>query len=89
MGKTVYKIGDYELVWEFGKDENNISKQPINNLYIDNVWNMLETVGSDEVCTWVRIVEPDRFVFSTFRGINYEMQVEGESVVFVSKEIVK
>ena len=60
-----------------------------NNLYIEKLWNMKDTVGFDDYCENVEIVDDNRFYFWTFKCMKYEMQISGDKVECVSKVFTK
>lgn len=65
-----YKIKDKELVWNEDLSDNN--------LYIEGLWNMKETVGHDECCVLLRMIDDDSFYFATYNGMGYTMKLEEE-----------
>ena len=80
--RTEYLIGSYKLIWDF----NGII---LNNLYIEGVWNMRDTVGYDEWCVAVSLLSDDMFTFNTFNCIRYTMKINNEMVTLINKKFTK
>lgn len=84
-----YIIQGKRLIWEFDKKESAASCLTENNLYIEDVWNMKDTVGYTDTCVSVSVLSGDSFYFVTFRGLGFTMKIVGEKVDCVSKHITK
>lgn len=80
--RTEYMIGNYKLIW--ANPDNNP-----NNLYIEGVWNMRDTVGHDEWCVAVSLLADDMFAFNTFNCIRYTIKINNGTVVLIDKKITK
>lgn len=80
--RTEYLIGSCKLIW-------NNPDNTLNNLYIEGLWNMRDTVGYDERCVDVSILSCDMFTFNTFNCIQYTMKINDEIVTLIDKKITK
>jgi len=78
-----------KLIWEFGKNESAASRLIENNLFIEDVWNMKDTVRYTDTCVSVSVLSEDSFCFVTFRGLSFTMRIVGEKVECVSKQITR
>ena len=86
-----YRMGGYVLSWDYDPDEHDARNLKDNNLYIEGIWNMSDTVGGKrpDTCTGVQIIDDKTFSFTTFRGMRYTMTIEGGKVELVTKILVK
>ena len=84
-----YTIQNQTLIWDFDKVESNAAKLKDNNLYIEGIWNMKDTVGYADVCVSVSILSDDTFYFVTFCGLGFTMKLVGNSVECTKKQITK
>lgn len=84
-----YTIQDKKLIWDFDKAESNAAKLKDNNLFIEGIWNMKDTVGYTDTCVAVSILSDDTFYFLTFRGLGFTMRLAGDNVEFIKKQITK
>lgn len=82
-----YIIQDKTLIWDFDKTESNASKLKDNNLFIDGIWNMKDTVGYTDTCVNLLILSDDSFYFVTFCGLGFTMRVVGDSVECIERHI--
>ena len=89
--KMEYNVNGKKLVWDHDKSNINIdaSKLKDNNLYIDNIWNMKDTVGYTDTCVGVSILADDTFYFVTFCGLGFTMKVLENTVECIKKQITK
>ena len=76
-----YSLKDKELIFEDYPKEDN--------LYIENFWNMKDTVGHTDSCVLVRIIDENFFRFTTFSGMSYTMKLDGEKINCIEKKITK
>lgn len=85
-----FNVNGKKLVWDYD-DESNIdsSKLKDNNLHIDNIWNMKDTVGYTDTCVGVSILTDDSFYFVTFYGLGFTMKVLENTVECIKKQITK
>ena len=79
-----YQIGKHILTWDWDKHESNVARQPINNLYIDGLWNMKDTIHRDELCTGCKVIDDETFSFTTFICQCYTMKIINHTVEPVS-----
>ena len=86
-----YELGDYILSWEWDPDEQNAANLKENNLYIDGIWNMRDTVVANrpDTCVGLQIIDDKSFSFTTFWGMKYNMNITGGKVEMISKMCVK
>ncbi len=84
--RTEYLIGNYKLIWDFNGNDPNHN---LNNLYIEDIWNMKQTVGHDEWCVAVSLLSDDTFVFNTFNCLRYTMKINNGMVTLIDKKITK
>lgn len=84
-----YIIQDKKLIWDFDKTESNAAKLRTNNLFIEGIWSMKDTVGYDDVCVAVCMVSEDTFYYVTFQGLAFTMRLVGDNVECIKKEITK
>lgn len=84
-----YIIKDKKLIWDFDKAESNASKFKDNNLYIEGIWNMIDTVGYIDTCVGLSILSDDSFYFVTFCGLGFTMRVVGDNIECIKKKITK
>ncbi|MBQ8798469.1 MAG: hypothetical protein IJZ55_02765 [Lachnospiraceae bacterium] len=84
-----YIIQDKKLIWDFDEAESNATKLRDNNLFIEGIWNMKDTVGYTDTCVGVSMLSDDTFYFITFRGLGFTMRVAGDNVEFIKKQITK
>lgn len=84
----IFSIENKKLVWDF--DENkDASKLLENNLYIENIWNMKDTVGYTDTCVSVSILSDHTFYFITFNGLGFTMEIKGNEIKCIQKQITK
>ena len=83
------KVGEYILVWERDDEEINARNFRDNNLYIEGVWNMSDTLGRTDTCVGMTVTGENTFSFVTFSGLKYEMSVTNGKVELISKQITK
>ena len=76
-----YIIKNHELIYDDYPEDNN--------LYIKDLWNMADTVGHDDSCVLVKIIDEETFRFTTFSGISYKMKLDEEKIECVEKKITK
>lgn len=86
--KMEYIINGKKLVWDY-YDYDDASRLKDNNLHIDNIWNMKDTVGYTDTCVGVSILADDTFYFVTFRGLGFTMKVSENTVECIKKQITK
>lgn len=86
-----YKIGEYLLSWDWDPDEHNAGNLKKNNLYIDGVWNMCDTVVAKrpDTCVSLQIIDDKSFSFTTFWGMKYNMTITSGKAELISKLCVK
>ncbi len=87
--KKQYPIGNHILTYEWDKDESNVAKQPVNNLYIEGIWSIKDVHQCDDLCTGCRVVDDETFVYSTFSCGQYTMKLHGDVVQYVSHYLSK
>ncbi|MBO6260898.1 MAG: hypothetical protein J6N47_08735 [Lachnospiraceae bacterium] len=83
------KVGEYILVWERDDEETYAGNFKDNNLYIEGVWNMSDTLGRTDTCVGMSVTGENTFSFVTFSGLKYEMSVTSGKVELISKKITK
>ena len=83
------KVGEYILVWERDDEETYAGNFKDNNLYIEGVWNMSDTLGRSDTCVGMTVTGDNTFSFVTFSGLKYEMSVTSGKVELISKKITK
>ena len=84
-----YNIQGKKLIWKFDKNESGASKLEEDNLFIEGVWNMKDTVGYTDTCVGVSILSEDSFYFVTFFGLGFTMRVVGDDIECIKKQITK
>ena len=87
-----YIINGKKLVWDYydyDKTSIDASRLKDNNLHIDNIWNMKDTVGYTDTCVGVSILDDDTFYFVTFCGLGFTMKVLENTVECIKKQITK
>lgn len=84
-----YIINEKKLVWDYDETNSDASKLKDNNLYIDGIWNMLDTVGYVDACVSVALMSEDCFYFVTFCGLGFTMKVFDNKVECIKKQITK
>lgn len=84
-----YIINGKKLVWDHDQTNNDACKYKDNNLYIDGIWNMQDTVGYTDTCVSVTQLTEDSFYFVTFCGLGFTMKVLEEKVECIKKQITK
>ena len=77
-----YNLNSYILKWD-----NDPFKT--NNLYIDKVWNMKDTVGYEDSCVLVNIIDGNTFRFTAFNGLSFLMKVNDNEVICIEKKETK
>lgn len=83
-----YNLVGKRLIWNFNNESNSCSLKD-NNLYIENIWNMEDTVGYTDSCIMLKILSTDTFYFATFNGLGFTMQYNGSGLICVRKRITK
>lgn len=84
-----YYINNKKLIWDFDSTNSSGHKLKDNNLYIENMWNMKDTVGYDDSCVGVHLVSDDTFYFVTFWGLGFTMQISENEVTCIKKQVTK
>ena len=84
-----YFLNGKNLIWNFYKNETDAKKLENNNLYIENLWNMKDTVGYTDTCVGVTILSENKFYFVTFMGLGFTMQICNDKVICLKKQITK
>lgn len=84
-----YKIKDCILVWDHDETVRKASEFKLDNLYIDDIWNMRDTVGYTDTCVMVNVLSEDTFYFVTFSGLGFHMQYFHHEMVCLRKQITK
>lgn len=84
-----YKIKDCILVWDWDETVRKASEFKLDNLYIDDIWNMKDTVGYSDTCVMVNVLSEDTFYFATFGGLGFHMQYLHYKIVCLRKQITK
>ena len=84
-----YIVNRKKLVWDHDQTNNDASKMKDNNLYIDGIWNMKDSVGYTDTCVGVTQLTEDSFYFVTFCGLGFTMKVLEEKVECIKKQITK
>lgn len=84
-----YVLQSKTLVWDFDKTESHAAKLKDNNLFIEGIWNMKDTVGYTDTCVSVSILSEDTFYFVTFCGLGFTMKLVGNTIECVKKQITK
>ena len=84
-----YLINGKKLIWDFDNTESNASKLKDNNLFIDGIWNMKDTIGYTDTCVGLSILSDDSFYFITFYGLGFTMRVNDGNVECIKKQITK
>ena len=85
-----YTVNGKKLVWDYDDTSNiDASRLKVDNLYIDHIWNIKDTVGYTDVCVGVSILADDCFYFVTFCGLGFTMKVLENKVECIKKQITK
>lgn len=84
-----YFLNGKNLIWNFDKNETDNKKLENNNLYIEDLWNMKDTVGYTDTCVGVTILSENKFYFVTFMGLGFTMQICNDKVICLKKQITK
>ncbi|MDY4079555.1 MAG: hypothetical protein SOY42_12355 [Clostridium sp.] len=84
-----YFLNGKNLIWNFDKNETDNKKLENNNLYIEDLWNMKDTVGYTDSCVGVSILSDNKFYFVTFMGLGFTMQICNDKVICLKKQITK
>ncbi len=87
--KHEYSVGGLSLIWEWDEEEANARNFKDNNLYIEGVWNMSETLGRTDTCVGVSIIGENKFSFVTISCIRYSMSVSSGKIELISSMITK
>lgn len=89
--KHDYNLGEYVLSWDWDPDEQDAGNLKENNLYIDGVWNMRDTVVAQrpDSCVGLQIIDDKSFCFTTFLGMKYNMIISDGRVELLSRMCVK
>lgn len=83
------KVGGLSLVWEWDEEETFAGNFKDNNLYIEGIWNMSDTLGRNDTCVGLTITGENTFSFVTFSCIRYEMSVSDGNVILISTQTTK
>ena len=83
------KVGGLILIWEWDNEETFAGNMKENNLYIEGIWNMSDTLGRKDTCVGLTITGENAFSFVTFSGIRYEMAVTDGKIKLISSRITK
>ena len=84
-----YIINGKKLIWDCDGTNSNASQLKDNNLYIDGIWNMLDTLGYTDTCVSVSKLSEDSFYFVTFCGLGFTMKVFDNKVECIKRQITK
>lgn len=84
-----YVLQNKTVIWEFGKNESDASKLKEDNLFIEGIWNMKDTVGYTDTCVGLSVLSEDTFYFITFRGLGFTMRIVGDEVMCIKSQIMK
>ena len=87
--KHKYSVGGLTLIWEWNEEETNARNIKDNNLYIEGIWNMSDTLKRTDACVGVTITGDNTFSFVTFTCIRYSIAVSNGKIELVSKQITK
>ena len=77
-----YNLNKYTLEWDDDPFKTD-------NLYIDKVWNMKDTVGYEDSCVLVNIIDGNTFRFTAFNGLSFLMKVNDNEVICIEKKETK
>lgn len=58
-----YNLDGKRLIWNFS-NESNCSSLEDNNLFVENIWNMKDTVGYTDSCVMLKVLSTDTFYFT-------------------------
>ena len=89
LTKKQYPVGNHILTFVDDEDETNAAKLPINNLYIEGIWNMKDTIKTGDLCTGCWVIDDETFSFTVFSGGNFTMKIHDNTVELVSIRLVK
>ena len=67
----------------------DVAKEPVDNLYIENVWHMKDTAGEGQLCVGINIIDGKNFYFTTFNASCYHMHLENNEVTLIEKFFTK
>lgn len=84
-----YCLNSKKLIWDFDETITDASKLKVNNLYIEHMWNMQDTVGYEDTCVQVSVLSDDTFYFVTFMGLGFTMQICENEVICLKTQITK
>ena len=84
-----YIIQGKKLIWIVDKNESDARKWKDDNLFIEGIWNMKDTVGYTDTCVKLSVLSEDTFYFVTFAGLGFTMKVVGDNVECIKKRITK
>jgi len=84
-----FQLGNKTLIWDFDEDESCVGNLPSDNLYIENLWHMKDTVGEGQLCTGVNIIDDQNFSFSTWECFCYFMHIENDEVTLIERVFTK
>ena len=88
--KKNYPIGEYMLTWEFDDSERIIASElPVDNLYIEGLWNIKDTAPKDNLCTGCQVIDDETFVFTTFGGGRFVMKIKDGVIELASRMLTK
>lgn len=87
-GYMEYNLDGKRLIWNYNK-ELGCKALKDNNLYIENIWNMKDTVGYTDSCIMLKVLSKDTFYFTTFNGLGFTMFYNGSDVICIGKRITK
>lgn len=80
-----YNLNGKKLMWELDITETCPGNCKLDNLYLEDIWNMRDTVGESTTCGVINILSPDTFYFVTFDGLGFTMQYDGDHMVCIKK----
>ncbi|WP_028042986.1 hypothetical protein [Candidatus Stoquefichus massiliensis] len=84
-----YRLKDCILVWDYDETITKACNLKLNNLYIDGIWNMKDTVGYSDTCVGFHMLSEDTYYFITFNGIGFLMKYINHKVECLQKQITK
>ncbi len=89
LTKKQYPVGNHILTFVNDENETNVAKLPDNNLYIEGIWNMKDTLKFDDLCTGCWVIDDETFNFTVFSGGNFTMKIHDNTVELISRRFVK
>ena len=87
--KHEYYVGGLSLVWEWDEEEINARNLKDNNLYIEGLWSIKDTAPKDNLCTGCQVIDDETFVFMTFGGGRFVMNIKDGAMALASKMLIK